>query len=38
MVKMQCSSCGAQIEENKKFCTECGTKIEPITQTETKRK
>jgi rRNA maturation endonuclease Nob1 len=25
---MQCSSCGAQIEENKKFCTECGTKIE----------
>jgi len=29
MAKRECSNCGAQIEENFKFCTECGTKIEP---------
>lgn len=36
MVIMECSNCGAQIEENKKFCTECGTKIEPVKSLETK--
>ncbi len=30
MVK-ECSKCGAQVEKNMKFCTECGTKMEPET-------
>lgn len=25
----ECSNCGAQVEENMKFCTECGSKMEP---------
>lgn len=29
MAKIECPSCKAQIEENMKFCTECGTKMEP---------
>ncbi|MDI6723146.1 MAG: zinc ribbon domain-containing protein [Methanobacterium sp.] len=28
MAKRECSNCGAQIEENVKFCTECGSKME----------
>lgn len=28
MAKIECSNCGAQIEENIKFCTECGSKME----------
>lgn len=28
MAKIECSNCGAQIEENIKFCTECGNKME----------
>jgi len=29
MAKRECPNCGAQLEENIKFCTECGTKMEP---------
>lgn len=36
MVKIECSSCGAQIEENNKFCTDCGTKIEKTSEKEEK--
>ena len=25
----ECSNCGAQVAENVKFCTECGSKMEP---------
>jgi len=28
-VTKECSNCGAQIAENVKFCTECGSKMEP---------
>lgn len=26
---IECSNCGAQMEEDIKFCTECGSKMEP---------
>lgn len=29
MAKRECSNCGAQMEENIKFCMECGSKMEP---------
>lgn len=28
MANIECSNCGAQVDENNKFCTECGNKIE----------
>ncbi|MGZ7044116.1 MAG: double zinc ribbon domain-containing protein [Methanobacterium sp.] len=28
MEKMKCPSCGAEVEESNKFCTECGGKME----------
>ena len=33
---MKCSSCGFEIEEGKKFCTNCGVKIElpPVSEIE----
>lgn len=34
MAKIECSNCGAQIEENMKFCTECGSKMELPETTE----
>ncbi|MBI5681271.1 MAG: zinc ribbon domain-containing protein [Methanobacterium sp.] len=35
MVKIECPNCKAQIEENIKFCTECGSKMEQVTPEET---
>ncbi|MBZ2165909.1 zinc ribbon domain-containing protein [Methanobacterium spitsbergense] len=31
-MKIKCSNCGHESEKNKIFCTECGTKIEQISE------